>query len=88
MRKSVDIDCLLTYIDYTKTLFKERQVNILNIIASFKKKATPDVNLLAEYAQLQDRNKARMEAIKEAMGTSYILHPSHKKSRLNEPRPV
>ena len=63
-------------------------MNILQIINSFKKKATPDANMLAEYAQLHERNKARMEAIKEQMGSSYILHPSHKKSRLSEPRPV
>lgn len=63
-------------------------MKIIDIIASFKKKATPDVNLLAEYAQLQERNKKRIEAIKEQMGSSYILHPSHKKSRLSEPRPV
>ena len=63
-------------------------MNILQIINSFKAKATPDANLLAEYAQLQDRNKKRMESIKAAMGTSYILHPSHKKSRLSEPRQV
>ena len=63
-------------------------MKILQIIASFKKKATPDVNLLAEYAQLQDRNKARMEAIKEAMGEKYIMHKSHMKSRLEIARPV
>ncbi len=34
------------------------------------------------------RNEARMQQIKEEMGTKYILHPSHMKSRLDEPRPV
>ena len=35
-----------------------------------------------------ERNAARIEAIKAEMGTKYILHPSHMKSRLDEPRPV
>jgi len=34
------------------------------------------------------RNEARIEQIKLEMGEKYILHPSHKKSRLSEPRPV
>lgn len=34
------------------------------------------------------RNEARMTKIKAEMGTKYILHPSHMKSKLNEPRPV
>ena len=63
-------------------------MKIIDIINSFKEKATPDANLLAEYAQLQDRNKKRIEAIKEAMGEKYIMHKSHMKSRLSEPRPV
>ena len=34
------------------------------------------------------RNEARMAKIKEEMGEKWILHPSHMKSRLDEPRPV
>jgi hypothetical protein len=63
-------------------------MNILQIIANFKKQAEPNVAVLAEYAQLQERNKARIEEIKKQMGDKYILHPSHTKTRLAEPRPV
>ena len=34
------------------------------------------------------RNQARIEQIKLEMGTKYILHPSHNKTRLDIPRPV
>lgn len=37
---------------------------------------------------MRRRNEERMAAIKEEMGEKWILHPSHKKSRLEEPRPV
>jgi hypothetical protein len=37
---------------------------------------------------MAERNAARMEAIKRDMGDKWILHPNHKKSRLQEPRPV
>lgn len=37
---------------------------------------------------MRERNEARMAKIKEEMGEKYILHPSHKKNRLNQPRPV
>lgn len=37
---------------------------------------------------MQERNAARIAKIKEEMGTRYILHPSHMKSKLDEPRPV
>jgi len=37
---------------------------------------------------MAERNAKRIEAIKQEMGEKWILHPSHKKSRLNEPRPV
>ena len=41
-----------------------------------------------ESLNLRQRNEARIAKIKEEMGTKYILHPSHMKSRLDEPRPV
>jgi molecular chaperone GrpE (heat shock protein) len=41
-----------------------------------------------ELDNLRIRNQKRMEAIKKQMGTKYILHPSHMKSKLDEPRPV
>ena len=37
---------------------------------------------------MAERNAKRIEAIKKEMGEKWILHPNHKKSRLNEPRPV
>jgi hypothetical protein len=37
---------------------------------------------------MAERNAARIEAIKQEMGEKWILHPAHKKSRLDEPRPV
>ena len=43
---------------------------------------------LVQMAGMAERNKKRMEAIKAEMGEKYILHPCHKKSRLDEPRPV
>ena len=63
-------------------------MNILNIINRFKKAAEPNAMVLADLAELQKRNAKRMAAIKESMGELYILHPSHKKSRLEIARPV
>ena len=63
-------------------------MNILNIINRFKKVAEPNATMLAELAELQKRNEQRIAKIKDEMGELYILHPSHIKSRLNEPRPV
>ena len=37
---------------------------------------------------MAERNAKRLEAIKQEMGDKWILHPNHKKSRLQEPRPV
>lgn len=37
---------------------------------------------------MAERNATRMEAIKREMGDKYILHPNHKKQRLQQPRPV
>lgn len=63
-------------------------MNIRQIIERFKKDATPTPQMLLQMDGMAERNAARMEAIKEQMGTLYILHPSHKKSKLDEPRPV
>lgn len=41
-----------------------------------------------DLTELRKRNQERIEKIKEEMGSLYIMHPSHKKSRLAEPRPV
>ena len=63
-------------------------MNIRQIIDSFKKQSEPNANMLVELAELQKRNEQRLKAIKQEMGEKYILHQSHMKSRLNEPRPV
>ena len=63
-------------------------MNIRQIIDRFKKQSEPNANMLVELAELQKRNEQRLNAIKQEMGEKYILHPSHMKSRLNEPRPV
>lgn len=47
-----------------------------------------EVSLLKCMDGMRERNEARMAAIKEEMGTKYILHPSHTKGKLDEPRPV
>lgn len=44
--------------------------------------------LEAESAARAQRNAERIAKIKEEMGERWILHPSHIKSRLDEPRPV
>ena len=63
-------------------------MNIRQIIDKFKKESEPNASMLIELAELQKRNAQRLAAIKQEMGEKYILHPSHMKSRLNEPRPV
>lgn len=63
-------------------------MNIRQIIDSFKKQATPTPQMLLQMEGMAERNIARIEAIKKEMGDKYILHPSHMKSKLDEPRPV
>ena len=63
-------------------------LTIKHIIARFKQEETVTPELLLCMEGMQQRNAARIEAIKKEMGEKYILHPSHKKSRLDEPRPV
>jgi len=63
-------------------------LTIKQIIARFKQEETVTPELLLCMEGMQQRNAARIEAIKKEMGEKYILHPSHKKSRLDEPRPV
>ena len=63
---------------------------ITKLIDMFETDSDADLNakLEQESALRRQRNKERMEAIKREMGEKWILHPSHKKSRLDEPRPV
>ena len=63
---------------------------ITKLIDMFKTDSDADLNakLEQESALRRQRNEERMETIKREMGEKWILHPSHKKSRLDEPRPV
>ena len=63
-------------------------MNIRQIIERFKKENAPTPQMLLQMEGMAERNAARVEAIKKEMGEKWILHPSHMKSRLDEPRPV
>ena len=63
-------------------------MKIADIINNFKRTSTPTPQMLLQMEGMAERNAARIEAIKAEMGDKYILHPNHKKSRLDEPRPV
>lgn len=64
-------------------------MKLKDVIVKFKKHrhAVVPAELLCMEG-MAERNAARIEKIKEEMGTKWILHPSHTKSRLDEPRPV
>ena len=57
-----------------------------NLFVKTPVEATPQILMGME--GMAERNAARIAQIKAEMGTKYILHPSHMKSRLDEPRPV
>ena len=63
---------------------------ISKLIAMFKQQTNDELmaKLEQESAARRNRNEARMNQIKQEMGAKWVLHPSHKKSRLEEPRPV
>lgn len=65
-------------------------LTIKQIIAKFKQEVNQDLlaKVEAESAARRKRNEERIEKIKAEMGTKYILHPNHKRGRLDEPRPV
>ena len=42
--------------------------------------STPDLK------ELQERNRARVEQVKQSMGTKYLLHPANRRARLSTPR--
>lgn len=64
-------------------------MNIKDVIVKFKKHRHPVMpQELLCMDGMAERNAARIAKIKEEMGEKYILHPSHTKSRLSEPRPV
>ena len=54
----------------------------------FKKETDVTPQMLMQMEGMAERNAQRIEQIKQDMGDRYILHPSHNKSRLDEPRPV
>jgi hypothetical protein len=59
--------------DIIRKLVKPEQVNPIELM---------------DMAGMRERNEARIKRIKAEMGELYILHPSHKKSKLDAPRPV
>lgn len=63
---------------------------IKQIISAFKQDVDNELHdkLEAESAARRKRNEERMEKIKAEMGERWILHPSHTKTKLDEPRPV
>ena len=61
---------------------------IRKIVQRFQKESNVTPQMLMQMEGMAERNAKRIEAIKLEMGTRYILHPSHIKSRLDEPRPV
>ena len=65
-------------------------LNIKQLIERFKNNVNQELHdkLEAESAARRKRNVERMEKIKAEMGEKYILHPSHMKHKLDEPRPV
>lgn len=65
-------------------------MKLKDIVMLFRhnKVSAPVPSELVIMAGMRERNEARIKAIKEEMGEKYILHPSHMKTRLDEPRPV
>ena len=63
---------------------------IKKLIEMFKKQTNDELmtKLEAESQARAKRNAERIEAIKQEMGTKYIMHPSHTRGKLDEPRPV
>lgn len=63
---------------------------MLNAIKKLFDKSVEPVpaKILLDMDGMRERNEARIAKIKEEMGTKWILHKDHMKSRLDEPRPV
>lgn len=61
-------------------------IDIIRKLVKTPAQTTPQILMGME--GMAERNAARIAQIKAEMGTKYILHPSHMKSKLNEPRPV
>ena len=63
-------------------------MTMFDIIRKFVKPQEVNPVDLMQMAGMRERNEARIKRIKAEMGELYILHPSHKKSKLDAPRPV
>ena len=61
---------------------------MFDVIRKLVKPQEVNAHELLGMAGLRERNEARIEAIKAEMGTTYLLHPSHKCGKLQNPRPV
>lgn len=63
---------------------------IKKIIALFQRDTDAEFYAKVEEESIarRKRNEERMAKIKQDMGELWIMHPSHIKSRLDEPRPV
>ena len=63
-------------------------MTMFDIIRKLVKPQEANPKELLVMAGMRERNEARIQRIKAEMGELYILHPSHKKSKLSNPRPV
>ena len=63
-------------------------MTMFDIIRKLVKQPEATPAILQAMEGMRERNEARIAQIKADMGTKYILHPSHTKSRLDTPRPV
>lgn len=61
-------------------------IDIIRKLVKAPAESTPQILMGME--GMAERNATRIAQIKAEMGTKYILHPSHMKSKLDEPRPV
>ena len=68
--------------------FKDLFVSLFTQVGKSSQELAQSAALDQDMLNRRARNEARIKQIKEEMGTKYILHPSHMKSRLDEPRPV
>ena len=63
-------------------------MTMFDVIRKMVKPQEVNAHELLGMAGLRERNEARIARVKAEMGEKYILHPSHKKSKLDAPRPV
>lgn len=63
-------------------------MTLQNFIALFRKQTVQPTPMLDIMQGMAERNEQKLQAIKEEMGERWILHPCHRKEKLQEPRPV